>query len=78
MSEAETSEVLAKVKGVLDGAGDLGKKISVKVTGEYVNDLKAGTTENKVGLSVSGNLGRSNAAKIDDLKRQFNDALSSV
>ena len=48
-------------------SSDVAKKCSVKITGEFVNDLKAGTTENNVGVSVTGNVGNANADKIDDL-----------
>ena len=46
----------------------MAKKCSVKITGEFVNDLKAGTTENNVGVSVTGNVGSANADKIADLE----------
>ena len=77
LSADEVATVQTKLKEVFD-SDELAQRCSVKVTGENVNDLGQGTTEKKMTLTVSGNVGSANMGKIEGLTQKFKDALSVV
>ena len=77
MSSNEQSEVAAALKKVCD-ENPAASKCTIKIVGEFVNDLKAGSSDENVGFVVEGNLGRSSADQIPALTEKFNAALSKV
>merc|ERR1712013_157205 len=77
MTAGDKQEVFDRLKAVYT-AEPLAAKISVEFTGEYVNNLSAGDSQNQTGCKVSGQIGSDNADKVDGLKAQFQEALGTV